>query len=421
MKSIRSICIVSFVVFILMLDSSAKPKKKSLFQTGLIEYYSTIPLRESPYPDFIGVVRLLREEALTRNHYRFEYDEQFRLISVSFRLGNTLRNPNHTANYFFTTPVQKFEYQDKKEIRTFFDRFGNQTSQRGAYREIYTLNQKGKRIGLHFEDKDGNKIENRWGILNYKWEHQKDGSVIENRYNLKGESKSLRPQFEFHTIRLYYEQNGILALMQNIDSKGSLLENSSGVAQDKLLFDEEGRWTGWNVLDKNHQPKKGNGPNVAKGINIPDRYGYEISIRYEDVDGTPLINSHGFWGGKRFYDIFGNYKMEYFIDSLGKPGINLKTGYCYAKYTWDKTGLNRLKVQLLDTRHKPVLHKLAGFVVIKHEYNGDNNLVKTSYLGLKGEKINRRDNGTSYIIYTYKDDKSRAEIKRYSKKGELLN
>jgi hypothetical protein len=63
---------------------------------------------------------------------------------------------------------------------------------------------------------------------------------------------------------------------------------------------------------------------VAKGINISNNYGYEISIRYEDIDGSPIINAHGFWGGKRFYDKYGNYSYTHFIDSLGNPGINEK-------------------------------------------------------------------------------------------------
>ena len=128
-------------------------------ETGeLIEYYSTIPLRESPYPDFKGVVRLSKEEVLGRNHYRFEYDDKFRLENVSFWLGSTLRNPNHTANYFFTTPVQKFEYKDGMEIRTFYDRFGNQTTQRGIHKEVYAINHLGKKTGLHFEDKRVKKL-----------------------------------------------------------------------------------------------------------------------------------------------------------------------------------------------------------------------------------------------------------------------
>ncbi len=385
------------------------------------EYYSIIPLRESPYPFFQGILRLSKNEAMTRNHYRFTYDNLFRLESISFWAGDKLRKSNHTANYFFTAPMQKIEYADKKEIITYYNRFGNQTRQRGVHKSVYSLDKNGRRIALHYEDNKGVIIENSWGISNYKWNHQDDGSVIESRYDLKGKLKSLRPQFDFFRIRLYYEQNGLLALMQNIDEKGVLVENNSGVAQDKLHFDNEGRWLGWTVLNAKNQIHKGNGPNVAKGINIPDQYGYETSIRYEDVDGSSIINSHGFWGGKRFYDNYGNYKITQFIDSLGNPRINEQTGYCYAVYTWDDKGINLLKYELLDINKQPILHKKRGYAKTEYEYNEFDQTTRISYFGKNGEKINRKDNGVSYIIRNYNKNYTRKNSINYSKSNEILN
>lgn len=414
----RSSNVVLIILF--LFGCTIAPKTHTDRLPEVIEYYSTIPLRESPYPPFQGVIRLGRKEAIKRNHYRFEYDDVFRLKSVSFWLGNQLRDPNHTANYFFTTPMQKYSYEANQQVVTFYDRFGNQTTQRGVYKEIYDLDSIGRRISLRFENESGSTIENQWGIARYEWEHQTDGSVIEARLNLAGELKPLRPNFEFFRIRLYYAQNGLLSLMQNIDSTGQLINNSSGVAQDKLIFDREGRWLGWNVLNANHQLHRGNGPNVAKGINIPDEYGYETGIRYEDVDGTPIINAHGFWGSRRFYDHLGNYSSTYFTDSLGMPGINEQSGYCYAVYTWDDRGLNRLKVELLDAQKNPVAHRTRGYTTIKYEYDEDDHLIKTQYLGLQGEPIDRSDNGVSYYVYRYDQQHRRIETLKYNKLDELL-
>lgn len=420
MRILLKFLILKIIITLLFSCNIDNQKRHSEDSDKMIEYYSTIPLRESPYPDFKGVIRLSEKEALSRNHYRFEYDEMFRLKNVSFRLGNILRKPNHTANYFFTTPIQEFEYKDGKEIRTFYDRFGNQTTQRGVFKEIYIINHLGKKTDLHFESKEGDKIENSWGISDYKWEHQSDGSVIESRYNLKGDVKPLRPHFEFNRIRLFYEQNGIISLMQNIDSQENLLDNSTGVAQDNLLFDNQGRWLGWNVLNKEHNLHRGNGPNVAKGINISNNYGYEVSIRYEDINGSPIINAHGFWGSKRFYDKYGNYNYTHFIDSLGNPGINEKSGYCYAIYTWGKRGLNRQKIELLDAKKKPILHKLDGYSVIEYKFDEKDNVAKISYLGVGGEKINRSDNGISYILYNYDANNALVETKRYTMLDEQI-
>lgn len=385
-----------------------------------IEYYSTITLRESPYADFRGVVQLNEAQAKKRNHYRLEYDENFRLIHIGFYLRDQLREPNHTANYFFTTPVQNISYRDNLEIRTFQDRFGNAVSQRGAFREIYQLDAQGRRTALHFENEAGQKIENDWGIFHYTWEHQDDGSVVEQRFNLNGALQSLRPGFEFYTIRLYYEAHGTLALMQNVDEAGDLLNNNSGVAQDKLLFDKAGRWYGWRVLDRDHQLKSGNGPNVATGINIPDEYGYETSVRYEDDQGKARKNAYGFWGSRRVYDRFGNYDFTYFIDSTGAPGMNTVSGYGYAEYSWDRSGLMHLKTELLDVDKKPVLHARAGFATIDYTYNDHGQLEKVEYLGLDGELIDRKDNGLAYIVYEYDENHKRIGTRRFKRDGGEL-
>ena len=387
---------------------------------GFISYYATLPLRESPYPDFKGVVQISKEEAQKRNHYEFQYDSLFRPKIVSFKLGNHLIEPNHTANYFFTTPQQQFAYEGTKEIRTFFDRFGNQITQRKAFKEIYVKDSMGRYTQLYFEDEERNRIENSWGIFEYRWKTNIDGSVVEVRVDQEGNPVSLRPGFEFYAIRLTYYQNGLLALMQNIDETGNLIENNSGVAQDKLHFDREGKWYGWTVLDAQDQLKRGNGPNVAKGINTTNRYGYERSIRYEDIDGSALINSHGFWGSIRYYDRHGNYNYTQFLDKDGNPGINKNTGYSIAKYTWGENGRIRIRIDFLGVDNEPVLHKTRGYASVKQEYDTNDNLIKTSFFGLKGELVNRTDNHAAYILYHYDKNKKLVGIKFYQKDGTEL-
>ncbi len=185
---------------------------------------------------------------------------------------------------------------------------------------------------MFFQNEEGDKIENNWGVASYTWELHDDGSVVEERFNLRGEPQPLRPYFPFHRIRLHYDSNGYISLMQNIDAVGNLKDNETGVAQDKIEFDSEGRWLGWRVLDKKGNPTEGNGPNVARGINTPTEFGYESAIRYEDRHGRPLRKRHGFWGSKRFYDAFGNMSYSVFADSLGQPAPNEITGYTYAMY-----------------------------------------------------------------------------------------
>ena len=75
----------------------------------------------------------------------------------------------------------------------------------------------------------------------------------------------------------------------------------------------------------------------------------------------------------------------------------------------------------MDVNKKPVLHKKGGYATIQYEYDEFDNKIKVNYLGLDGEKINRKDNGVSYIIYDYDENHALKNNNRYNKSGELLN
>lgn len=388
--------------------------------SGITDFFSSIPFRESPYPDFIGIVRITEQMANKRNHYRFEYDNQGQLREVSFRNGETIIYPNHTANIFFLTPIIRFDYEESNEVRTFYDRNNNQVTSKGVFKEIFELDNRGRRTSLYFEDDNGNNIENDWGIAKYTWQHQLDGSIIENRYDLKGNEKELRPEFEFYRIKLTYEQNGVISLMQYIDDEGNLVENDSGAAQDKIEFDAKGRWYGWNVLNKDGNLEKGNAPNVARGIDKPNRWGYETGTHYKDEDGNRINSSYGFGGGRRTYDEFGNYLEQKFIDINDNPAPREAFGYTYAKYTYGIDGIDQLKIELLDLDKNPIAFKRGGFAFVTKEYDDNHNIIKKSYLNTKGELMNRTNDGIAYTEYIYDSNMKQTGMVNYDNEGKEI-
>lgn len=384
------------------------------------EYYSSLPLRESPYPRHMGIVGLSKDEALTRKHYRIEYDAKNRVTSISFWHRNLRERPNHTANYFFQTSSQRVAYVGNQEIVTFYDEYeGLVTLAGGVVREVYTLDDRGKRVALHFENAKGENVENRWDIARYEWEVQHNGSVIENRYGLKGEGRSIRPGFDFYRIQLYYEPNGMLALMTNIDEKGAMVDNSTGVAQDRLQFDDAGKWYGWHVFDAAGNLKEGNGPGVAKGFDNPDVYAYETGLRYEDRKGGPILGSSGFWQSRRVYDAWGNYDITWFEDQHGKPMINELHHYTYADYTWDPSGKQLISIAFLGVNKEQVIRR-GGYHKMFREYDERGRNTKLSYLGLDGKLVNRSDNGIAYMIFEYNEKNQRVATKRFDKDGKAL-
>src|SRR5690606_13373491 len=114
-------------------------------------------------------------------------------------------------------------------------------------------------------------------------------------------------------------------------------------AQDKLEYDANGVFISWMVLDKNHQLKEGNAPNVARGKNLVNKYGYYESTLYYDKDLQPMVNAYGYWGNRLEFDDFGNMVMHSFLDGAGNPGPHTIEGLVYMKYTYDASGYNLLK------------------------------------------------------------------------------
>ncbi|WP_430966800.1 hypothetical protein [Spongiimicrobium sp. 2-473A-2-J] len=381
-----------------------------------VRYYTSLVFRETPYAQQKGLVKLSAVQAKKRGHYRITRDSKAHIVEIAFMQGEHYKTPNHTTGYYqFPAPVVRTKYEGNTEIKSFYNHLNTQISVRGqVYLEVYELDSLGNRKHLYFLDKNGSEIENEWGVAAYHWQLQDDGSVIEKREDLQGKPQPLRPYFLFYTTRLHYDPQGYISLMQNVDADGNLVENSTGVAQDKLEFDHQGRWLGWKVLDKEGRLTEGNGPNVAKGINTPDEFGYETAIRYEDRHGNPKRNDHGFWGSRRFYDDFGNLSRSYFTDSIGNPAPNVVSGYTYAIYTWDTKGMKRVSTQLLGTDKLPIDHKTRGYSSITYTYDDRGLLSQVSFLDRQGKPINRLDNGVAYIKYSYDTGGVRTSRKEFN-------
>lgn len=398
-RRLRGVAFLLAVLILLGLSPlQAAGARPAVTDGETVAYYANLAFRESPYADFRGVAPLAPEEAARRNHYRFVYRPDGRVAEIAFRLGDRLRPTNHTANHFFLAPLIRFRYSDGREERAFFDHHGRPTAVRGeVYREIYTLDELGYRTELHFEGRDGSRVESSWDIASYHWRTGEDGRVVEWRKNLAGERVPLRPGFDFGVIRLSYDARGMVSLMQNIGRDGELVENDSGAAQDRLEYLPGGFHHAWNVLDAAGRPERGNGPDVARGIIERDRHGYETAIRYQDEDGEPIANAYGFIRSETTYDRFGNWLMRGFYDAEGRPVPVDRLGYQRYEFEWDASGRNLLSMQYLDAAGRPVAHGERGYARVEMEYDGDGNQLRQRYLDTAGRPAVRSDRGFASI------------------------
>ena len=383
-----------------------------------VYYYSTVEFVETPLSYIKGSIPLRREVALQRNHYRFSYDAQNRLISVGFFNGSTPRHPNHTANLFTLSHRMEFTYEDRIQRIDFFDENGQKITVLGDCSQfVFTLDEFGYRKSLYFLDGQGNRIQNSWNIYEYRWQHQNDGTVIENRFDKEGNEVSIRPGFEFYRLKLSFNHLGHIALMQNIDSNGNLVTNASGASQDRITTNAMGNFLCWEVLDNNHQLERGNGPNVATGIQTFDKYGNEITIEHRDENNQPIHSAYGIFRSQTRYDSFGNLSERRFFDEDGNPSNHQMAGYHRLYIEWEDSGNNRKRLSYYDLNNSSTSHRTRGYHAAEYEYNQNGDLSRVSFLDENGSLINRKDNGIAYILYQYNRDGIQKLVTEFDKNG----
>ena len=243
--------------------------------------------------------------------------------------------------------------------------------------------------------------------------------MIEDRFDTNGKQVSIRPSFEFYRLKLYFNNAGHITLMQNIDESGNLVENNSEVSQDKITTNSRGNFLQWEVLNNQHQLEKGNGPNVAIGIQKFNEFGYESELEHRDENNNPIYNTYGICRGKTQFDKYGNISERYFYNEINKPSNHKIAGYHKLKIIWDELGNNRELLSYYDLNDKPTTHKTRGYHSVKYDYDRNKNLIKISFLDVNFQLVNRKDSGISYITYHY-NNRERTNTLRFDKEGRKL-
>ncbi len=365
-------------------------------------YYSTLEFIETPLSPIRGSVALSKEEAMQRNHYRLTYDSKQRLQSIAFYNGPTPREPNHTANHFMLAHRMEFRYTTDEESIRFYNTAQKACSVLGKCAVMqYQLDDLGRRSALYFLDERGNRITNSWKIYQYHWSYQDDGSVIEDRFDQNEENVRIRPSFEFYRLRLTFDYLGHIALMQNIDQEGNLVENSTGAAQDRIRTNAQGHLLSWTVLDKTGAPEKGNGPDVAMGLQSINEYGYEVGLENQDEKGQAIFNKYGICKSQTAYDQFGNLAERWFYDENGEATVHQQAGYHHLKIEWDATGNRRTRLAYFAVDGQASIHRTRGFHSVSYEYDQLGRMIKLSYHTTEGHLVNRKDNGRAYTLFDY--------------------
>lgn len=413
-------CIISFASCANETSSDSKNKQGNT-RNITEEYYYNLPFRESPYQKFSGVLPSTKEQAKKRNHYRFTYDSSGRLIELSFMRKNNLVAHTTSNNFFMGISKIKISYKNSTETLTYFNFKNEQIDFGNVWTAVYSYDKSGHRKSLHYLDDKGMPVENYWNISKYEWETDAQGRIKEQRFNLKGAQAMLRPRFDFYEVRLTFDSRKYLIQMDNYGKNGKLVNNSLGVATDKLVYDTHGNFKQWKVYDVKGNAVIGNLPRTAGGNHFYNNFGEQIKTELFDLEGDIMtgrfgwaysINGFDAYGGRSFMkrynadnDLLPSKENGYWIGSKsnernqmkelayynkdGKLIIENRQGIARATYTFDNE-YNMIERAYFDDKGKLTRNKMRGFAIEKYLRDYKTGSIDTLRLDANLKVINRK-------------------------------
>ena len=321
-----------------------------LTEAQTAKYFKHLIFRETPYSKTEGRITLSEDESKNTNHFKLSYDTFNRLILIEYLYKNNLINLNRSGlldGKRALASKTKIEYTKNTETRTFFDIDNKPVSNgMGVFKEVYSYNKKGKRIGLKFYNKNDEPINNSWNIFEYTWKHINDNSVLETRKDVNGVNVTMRPYYKFHNVLYKFNDKGLLLSMNNVDESLNLINDKTGIATDKATYD--------------------------KNNNL-------ISFKFFNAENKPVVGSFlGTAGGFATYDKNGNCLKYATVGLDGNYKISKRSNDAYSKYKFDSIG-NLVERNSYDVDNKMQIRR--GVSTVKYIYDKDNpkQLLKTEY------------------------------------------
>jgi hypothetical protein len=369
--------IALILIIIAVFSIEAKPNIES-------KYFRHLMFRESPFAPYKGIHPISASVAERTAHYKFDYDSEGRVTSISHKIGSQIINDNGNWDSFvWFAPKVTMEYSSNGEIHRYFNADDEQVTVHGhVHKAVYATDAKGNRQELNFYDKEGKASQNAWNVHRYQWTLDAQQRIIEKRYSLANEMVSIRPDFKFYETRLEYARTGELKFMYNYGLDGKPANNESGAGIDRIHYDEKGNFRRWQVYSKDLEPVEGNAPNVHIGEHLYDTYGNKIGLRGFNVAGDQVAFSWGSFEHKHSYDKYGNQTIANTYDASGK----LING---TESVFSRDGVLREIFRFVDEKGNPVVSKqLGGAAGIKFEYaEGSKKIVKRTPLNTSMKEI----------------------------------
>lgn len=359
------ILLCTFVVLLNSFSVAADTKSDSKTFSKQ-KHYRHIMFRETPYAAYRGIHPISDNVSETNAHYQFSYDEKGRVSEIRYQMGDHLISGNEVWDSFiWFAPKVSISYHKDKEIHTYYNAQNQQIAAHGnVFKAVYALDENGKRIALSFFDESAKPVESAWQIHRYEWRHH-NGKVYEKRFNLNNQQQPLRPEFKFYEVELTYDSDNKLTFVKNLGLNGSPTNNDSGAGIDRIIYDQRGNFTRWQVYSKDGNPVEGNRPMVHIGEHLYDTFGNKVGLRGFDKFGNRKAFSWGAFEHKSTYYPNGNQKSHQIFDENRQLSRHLLLEYNQAQshISWLKS--------LDDNNQLTSSPMLGGAAALKYEYLDD--------------------------------------------------
>ena len=323
------------------------------------EYYAVLPFWESAITPWKGACPITEKQAEKLIHLKLDYDNQNRVIQAAVRIGHQLKAfEGRLGNLYINAPLTKVTYTADEEEHLFFDQWGKSTTvMQDVHKKIYERDRYGRNVSLRFEDDQENPAKDFFGYVKYVWTYLPDGSVIEERFQEDGTLGPLRGEFQFMRTRITFGPDGYPSMLQNVDESGKLVNAESGAATFKYFYDNQGRFSRWEVYDKDGNPATG--PSGTSGEqNVHEGY-YLKAINFFDGQGNWATHWSGAERWYKEYDRYGNTTKLAFQNPEQKPK-NGDNGYAEMRFHWTPDGRHLLEQTFHDASGQPVNHPRSG-------------------------------------------------------------
>ncbi len=344
------------------------------------EYYRHLVFRETPYSDIRGNHSIGRLTAQNEAHYKFVYDEDGRLIEVSHRIGDDLIADNgNWDSFIWFAPKVEISYSGSHEIHYYYNHLDEKSEVHGkVFKAVFALNKNGQRLSLKFYDRVGDPSLNTWGIHHYQWTPLEDGIVIEKRFDLEENPQTIRPDFTFYTVKMEFDNDGLLDFIYHIDETGNIINNSMKAGLDRIVYDQEDNFSRWMVFDKDFNPVEGNAPEFAIGEHLYDCRGNKVELRGFDVRGRAKAMPNGVARVVNKYDLFNN-QIE--VRTYNLDGMLLQ----HAQRIFSEDGRRVKWIKFLDVDGNLTMHNSGQFAAIEFVYDKNGVAIQKFYDGEMNE------------------------------------